>query len=229
MIKIAAISDLHGCLPNIPECDLLLIAGDICPHFCSEFEPVGCENDVNGQAAWLASKFQDWCQIQRERAGAIFGCWGNHDFVGQKHKDIVNLELILTARIGTDKLFNYKGLNIWTTPWQLWYHNWAFNAPTNGNLGEEFLRERYEQIPDDIDIIVSHGPPFGYGDITRKGQRTGSKALIETIDKVKPKLVITGHLHESYGQYKHNNTKIINASLCNINYEPVNPILTIEI
>lgn len=77
--------------------------------------------------------------------------------------------------------------------------------------------------------IVSHGPPYGYGDVTKRGERTGSKALLNAIDHIKPKLVVCGHIHEAYGKYKRGETTIFNASICNYTYQPVNKPLEFEI
>src|SRR3982751_187551 len=99
-MKVICISDTHSTLPDIPKCDLVIHGGDICPHFVTSY--VGDEDDINGQAAWLSTKFQDWCQITRSRWGCqIAACWGNHDSVGQKYKNIRDLENFLSIKIAT--------------------------------------------------------------------------------------------------------------------------------
>ena len=66
-MKIVAISDLHGQLPTVPECDLLLIAGDICPVH---------NHKLFYQDIWLRSVFAAW--LRQQRAKRIIGVWGNH-------------------------------------------------------------------------------------------------------------------------------------------------------
>ena len=56
-----------------------------------------------------------------------------------------------------DSSVTIGGLKIWGSPWTLFFFDWAFN------LYEDQLREKWEEIPEDTDIIVTHGPPLGYG------------------------------------------------------------------
>ena len=48
---ICAVSDLHGQLPDIPKCDLLLIAGDVCPV---------TNHSLDFQEHWLDTEFRWW-------------------------------------------------------------------------------------------------------------------------------------------------------------------------
>ena len=77
------------------------------------------------------------------------------------------------------------GLQIWGTPWQPWFYDWAFNAPRHD--GEAFLASKFEAaIPADTDIIVAHGPPRGFGDRTRQ-THVGSTAMTATLERVQPR------------------------------------------
>src|SRR5436190_19972122 len=69
-LKIAATSDLHGYLPAVPECDLLLLGGDLCPD--------GREKD---QARWLDTTFRYW--LRDVPAKEVVGVAGNHAGVFQ--------------------------------------------------------------------------------------------------------------------------------------------------
>jgi len=52
-------------------------------------------------------------------------------------------------------------------------------------------------IPDDIDILITHGPPLGYGDFCFSQMRAGCSELLSTIQqRVKPKIHVFGHIHE---------------------------------
>ena len=65
-MKIVAMSDLHGYLPEIPACDLLLIAGDICP--LGNHKPAF-------QAEWLDTTFRRWLESLRQ-VGKVIGVAG---------------------------------------------------------------------------------------------------------------------------------------------------------
>lgn len=203
-MKITALSDPHGILPTIPDCDLLLLGGDICP-----------DDDWLGQLAWLNSVFRDWLNDLKERGIPVIGIAGNHDLIFEYSPHLVPQ---LPWTYLQDSQTEFNGLKIFGTPWVLPYGFWSFMRE------EEFLRERFSAIPDDTDIVISHGPPYGYLDVCQKmitedtehlwpvSVHTGSHALMETIERVKPKLVLCGHIHQGRGISKHDTTLIVNAA-----------------
>lgn len=216
MVKIVCVSDLHEHLIDIPECDILLIAGDI------SFAPY---NNLAMKHEFLCTKFKDW--LDDIPAKEVVVVAGNHDqsieqwgFPPEKAK--------LRCHYLQDSGIELSGIKIWGTPWQPWFYDWAFNAPMDG--GEKFLSEKFKLIPEDTDIIVAHGPPYGYGDKTLRGEHVGSHALLDTIQRVGPTLLVCGHIHPAYGEYtyKHDEnsaTWIVNASIVNENYEVSNKLV----
>eukprot|EP00397_Hematodinium_sp_SG-2012_P056889 GEMP01070646.1.p2 GENE.GEMP01070646.1~~GEMP01070646.1.p2 ORF type:complete len:199 (+),score=35.21 GEMP01070646.1:364-960(+) len=87
------------------------------------------------------------------------------------------------------------GIRVWGTPWQPAFCDWAFNA----ERGEECYR-RWLDIPTETDVLVVHGPPFGRGDLCASGQRVGCADLLRQIQqRVRPQLVVFGHIHEDHG------------------------------
>jgi len=48
-------------------------------------------------------------------------------------------------------------------------------------------------------VLVVPSPPFGYGDRTSAGQHVGSRAIREAVEAKRPKLVLCGHIHDSWG------------------------------
>ena len=112
------------------------------------------------------------------------------------------------------------GLRIWGSPWQPVFFNWAFNLPRG-----EPLRARWALIPNDTDVLVTHGPPMGHGDMTSEGTRVGCEALLDAIQRVCPRLHIFGHIHEDHGVSWEGETACINASVCSLRYEPTQPPL----
>src|SRR5947209_1459473 len=139
--SVAAVSDLHGMLPPVPACDLLLIAGDICP--LRDHRPVS-------QAAWLDTDFRRWLQAVPARKVVLVA--GNHDLVFQGAPHLVPRDL--PAAYLQDSGLEWEGLKIWGTPWQPRFFDWAFN------LDEPDLAAKWALIPEGTDLLVTHGPPY---------------------------------------------------------------------
>jgi Icc-related predicted phosphoesterase len=61
------------------------------------------------------------------------------------------------------------------------------------------------------DILITHSPPKGIADKTSTGVSVGSIAVFEAIERIQPKLVLCGHIHDSWGQTGHiGRSKIVN-------------------
>jgi Icc-related predicted phosphoesterase len=86
-----------------------------------------------------------------------------------------------------------------------------------------------DAIPLGIDVVVAHGPPRGYGDLTRGGEHVGSTAMTRTLERVRPRLMVCGHIHPAYGRYRLAETEMVNAALVDEDYRPVNPLVTLEL
>lgn len=94
--------------------------------------------------------------------------------------------------------------------------------------GEE-IKERWGQIPEGIDILVTHGPPFGILDEVPDGLRVGCRDLLDRVVEVKPKIHAFGHIHHSHGQVKLGDTLFVNAAICDEVYVAVNKPIIVEI
>ena len=117
-------------------------------------------------------------------------------------------------------------LVIYGSPWQPEFYNWAFNLPRHS----EEMKAKWDAIPNDTDILITHGPPFGYLDIPG-GQttlRVGCEMLRERVDTFKPKIHVFGHIHGSAGYYFNGHTHFINASVLDEQYRYMNAPLNIE-
>jgi predicted phosphohydrolase len=156
---------------------------------------------------------------------------GNHDFgfqddnqklrgllTGYKTIDYLEDELMM---VGED----YDNMvKIWGTPWQPEFHNWAFNLPRG-----EKLKEKWDMIPVNTDILITHGPPFGKLDYVKyPNQNVGCEELMKRVEEIKPKIHVFGHIHEGYGYVFDGNTHFINAAVLNGRYEFRNKPITVD-
>ena len=111
------------------------------------------------------------------------------------------------------------------SPWTPEFFKWAFNLPRG-----EALREVWSKIPDSCDILVTHGPPHGRGDITLHSGHFGCQDLKEEIQqRVKPRVHVYGHIHEGYGTSFDGHTLYVNASSLDLGYEANNPSIVIDV
>jgi Icc-related predicted phosphoesterase len=99
-------------------------------------------------------------------------------------------------------------------------------------MGEELL-EKWNNIPTDIDVLITHGPPNGYGDLVNNWRQpntnVGCELLRNRIEEIKPILNVFGHIHEGYGVYTNDNTTFVNASICTSDYRPINKPIIIDL
>ena len=224
-MKIVAVADLHGNLPeDVPECDLLVIAGDICPHFGKFGDKPGSPADLEGQRKWLTTIFLGW--LQKQPAGNTLVVWGNHDFVGQT--DHFALPWTLLEDSGVELEYLTSKLHVYGTPYTPRYFDWAFMET------EDKLAARFAHIPEGLDILISHGPPLWACDRAAgdKGDHIGSKALYERISTMQkpPKLLICGHIHGGKGEGfvfgEHGSVHVWNVAGVDESYSPHQPMWT---
>ena len=201
MITIVAISDTHGLHEalEVPPGDILVHAGDMTN--MGEIEGVGAFND------WLGS-------LPHAHKIVIAG---NHDFCFERDRE-ASEPLLTNCTYLHDSAVTALGIRFWGSPWQPWFFNWAFNL----QRGEE-IRQKWDLIPADTDVLITHGPPRGHGDRTQGGELVGCRDLLDAIERIRPQLHVFGHIHEGYGVSSNGHTTMVNASNCDFAYEPVNP------
>jgi Icc-related predicted phosphoesterase len=147
---------------------------------------------------------------------------GNHDFIFEKENNLVIPEGIHYLK---DSSVIIGGIKIYGSPWQPWFYDWAFNLPRNG----PGLMSKWEAIPEDTDILITHGPPFKILDkVIRGGDHVGCELLAERIKEVKPKVSVFGHIHEAFGVVESDGTTYINASMLDHHYDYVNKPIIID-
>lgn len=208
-MKIVAISDTHNHQVELPEGDVLLVAGDI--------TSTGTPNQIalfNNYLTQQAEKFKHKPLLIA----------GNHDFLFEKDRS--HAEVLLSSAVYLeDQLFEIEGIRIYGSPWTPRFFNWAFMKDRGKSI-----RERWELIPDGIDVLMTHGPPMGILDYC--GEHVGCADLLDVVTKrlsKPPHIHIFGHIHEGHGNHIGGNTWFLNVSICDGAYRPVNPVTVFEI
>ena len=142
---------------------------------------------------------------------------GNHDKMFEQLPQ-TSLEIV-----NSYKWINYlqddyiivDGVKIYGSPWQPFFHNWAFNLPRN----ETELKSKWDKIPTDTDILVTHGPAWGKVDtVKNRNEHLGCELLAERIKEIKPKIHVCGHIHSGNGYMFDGHTHSFNASVLNEKY-----------
>lgn len=226
-LRLVALSDLHGLLPaELPPADVVILSGDIAPDFIQQ--PYGwwknstprTARDVSnplGQIEWMRITLRPWLKALERRGTAVIATPGNHDFWGESAYRPLVEDLELPWSLLIDEGATFGGLTFWGSPWQLPCGDWAFNG------FENTIRAAMDLIPPGIDVLVLHGPAKGYGDHVGGAGHVGSRAALDAIDRVKPRLATAGHIHEAKGEWMRGDTKIVNVSILDDNYKVAYP------
>lgn len=228
-MRIVAVSDLHGYLPDIPACDLLIVAGDLCP---DRFGPSYAREHPELQAKWIRDVIFPW--LEAMPADRAILTWGNHDWCGMSPPDAESLSahapddvfIVVDAMVSVPD--GRSTVWAWASPWSNQFMQWAFMKRPQD------LADVYADIPTGTDILISHQPPFGFGDrfvdvITGKIEHLGSKELLHAIERVRPRVVVCGHIHDGHGRYIHAGVPIYNVSVVNDRYRHVYQPTIIEL
>lgn len=210
MIKAVCLSDTHGSHlgVKIPDADWLIHAGD----FSSRG---GMKDTVD---------FLNWFNIHPHKRKIFIA--GNHDWLPEKDPGLFQTLLKqypdLTYLQDTSVVLD--GLKVHGSPISPTFYNWAFNRDRGPQI-----KRHWDMIPDDTDILITHGPAYGYCDIAPNGgpvgitERVGCKHLLDAIKRVKPRIHLSGHIHYSYGVGTINHddgskTMCYNSSVLNEDY-----------
>ena len=116
-------------------------------------------------------------------------------------------------------------LIVYGSPWTPEFFDWAFNLPR----GEPLLK-KWQQIPTETDILITHGPPLGRGDLTLKSGRVGCLDLLQEVqERVKPRVHIFGHIHEDPGVSFDGQTLYCNAANCDLTYKARQSCIVVDV
>lgn len=213
-LRCVCISDTHGAHDSLvlPSGDVLLHAGD--------FTEAGEVEQIRSFCEWLeAQPFEHKIVVA-----------GNHDITldapyyqrsgylryhkrrGIEPYDCEEARQLLQAACTylENESCTIEGLSIYGSPVQPTFGDWAFGRPRGASIAEGWA-----QIPDHTDILLVHGPPLGFGDVTTRNERSGCVDLLREVhQRVKPNFVVFGHVHEGYGMSSDGQTTYVNAASC---------------
>jgi Icc-related predicted phosphoesterase len=181
-MRIVAVADthlFHADLGILPDGDVLIHAGDLLRG--------GKLKELQEAVAWL--------HAQPHRHKLFIG--GNHDWCflrePEQARQILGEQIVYLQ----DSAVEIDGVRFWGSPWQPEYNDWAFNLPRG-----EPLAAKWRLIPEDTDVLITHGPPHGIGDRSGMEEREGCEELLSAVGLLQPVLHLFGHIHQDGGVWQ---------------------------
>lgn len=207
-MRIVLISDTHNQHDGLalPDGDILIHSGD--------FSGRGRVDEVQ--------RFMDWFGRRPHRHKVLIA--GNHDFLAEKDPTAFAQMIPDNVTYLNDSGVEIEGLKIWGSPIQPWFFDWAFNRQRGAEIAKHWAL-----IPEDTDILVTHGPPYGILDKTDDGKLVGCEELIKVVERIRPKVHVFGHIHEAHGSLVKDGTHFVNASVLNLRYMLVWEATVVEV
>jgi Icc-related predicted phosphoesterase len=203
-MRLVTISDthsLHDSIDKLPEGDVLVHAGDF----------MNSGYDLRDIVS-----FNRWLGEQNFKHRVV--CAGNHDRYFENAPQQAR-ELLTNATYLENDGITIDGVTFWGSPYTPEFLNWAFMYP-RGTAAQRY----WGMIPDSLDVLITHGPPFGILDQTAPGEtHLGCEELLDVVKKKKPRVHIFGHIHGGAGTFENEATRFINAAYLNERYKPLPP------
>jgi Icc-related predicted phosphoesterase len=219
-VIIDCISDIHGSHPELGGGDLLIIAGDL------------TANDLDIQYKY----FCEWVREQNYKKIIIIA--GNHDNQIEKgFNPVYSFEYFRENNITylCDSGIEFEGLKIWGSPWTKRFVGMNPHCMAFTSVSENGLKEKWDLIPNDTNILITHSPAYGILDTVanfwKSNEKVGSHSLKTRIQQMHHlRLHVFGHIHSDYGlinsfikNHGCDHTYVsINAAHMNEDYDPVN-------
>lgn len=194
-IEVVATADFHGILPKIKRADVLVIAGDVFP--IAKY--LSYKKVLFNQLRFYDEEFLPWLERTLKVVKRIVIVGGNYDYVLQQEmidfpKGVVYLK---------DETFEYKGWRFYGFPWS----NLKNSTKVAFTLPDSKLELKAAAIPD-TDVLVSHAPIYGFGDLNRGGRHKGLPALRAALKRQNIAHMICGHIHNGFGEYLYKSCEI---------------------
>lgn len=206
-MRIVALSDTHGLhrQVEVPDGDCLIFAGDACNY--------GTLTELADFGAW-------WRALPHRHKVFVAG---NHDWPFQRSLNAAVDCLGPKTHYLCDDGVTIDGWTIYGSPWQPEFCGWAFNLPRDGWE----LKAKWERIPQNIDILVTHGPPSGSVGVLPLGEDVGDALLRQHVERASPLWHFCGHIHSGAREAKIGGTLVRNVSICDEGYNAARPAFTV--
>lgn len=219
-MRLVIISDTHEKhrYLRVPEGDVLVHAGDM--------------TNIGAKDAFV--DFNNWLGDLPHEYKVVIA--GNHDRLLEGNDDLAR-GLLSNAIYLRDSAVRIGNVHFWGSPWspEFFPETWKFN------LKRRSAHKTWALIPENTDVLVVHGPPYGRGPSEpwdrcpdmhdrHKSVHVGCHALRLRMEALPAlRLLVCGHIHEGYGAYETDHGRVVNASSCTGDYKPVNPPIVIEL
>ena len=223
-LNVVAISDTHGMHRSVkvPDSDVLIHCGDFCR--------LGRVEEVKDFAAWLQALPHEHKLVTA----------GNHDKPVARERQRIRR---MFEQAGVKLLLNeevvIRGVKFWGSPVTPTFFEWHFMEDRGADIAKI-----WSQIPDDVDVLITHGPPYGHGDLappyrTPHPKVAGCLELLKRVKEISsktgmrnPRVHVFGHIHDGHGATQSDEfggLTFINAAICNERYEPKNAPMGFQI
>jgi Icc-related predicted phosphoesterase len=180
-MRLVAVADTHLFHDDlvIPDGDVFIHAGDLCRS--------GRLDELILAARWI--------NALPHRHKVVVA--GNHDWAFARRPDAARAVFVPSVIYLEDAACTIDGVAFYGSPWQPEFGAWAFNLPRG-----EALRAKWAEIPEGTDVLITHGPPAGFGDRVSPRRREGCADLRDRVRALRPALHLFGHIHEDGGLWR---------------------------
>jgi Icc-related predicted phosphoesterase len=213
-LRLVCLSDTHGLhrQVRVPEGDVLIHAGDITDFFAPP-----------GQSLEMLKDFNAWLGGLPHRHKLVVA--GNHELVFQEEPKKARM-LLSYARYLENSGIELEGIRFWGSP----------QTPVMASMGFALelgaaARRHWSRIPEDTDVLITHGPPYGILDQPVPWQRhQGDMELLLALRRLRFRLHVFGHNHGGYGQETNRASQcFLNCSLVDEHHRLANPPVVVDL
>lgn len=209
MLKTKIISDTHNL-----QAQLSIGSGDLLVH-CGD---VGTKGNLTE-----AMDFLYWFNRQPYKYKVVVA--GNHDKKLKEHPDAIRLAQDLGIYLLRDDTITIEGKKIHGVDTVFKSYDWySFRGEICGMIdgSDEARTKAWSNIPEGLDLLITHSPPYGIADFCARDKHIGCKELLQAVKDKRPRYHAFGHCHEGRGkEIKAYDTTFINAAVLDEHYRMV--------